>query len=217
MTRLGLISDVHASPEAVAQALSIFAQAGVDAIYCAGDIAGYNNGLLPTIKLLRQSQCLCVAGNHDLLYLDHHDDDSGQEACNASRYLKQLPLYYQQWIDNKNLYMVHAQPPDSCHGGIKLLDRYGRLLVDKVQLWSKKLAGFEADVLVVGHTHQVYAEWLGDTFVVNPGSTVFNHSCAILSLPAMHVEWFPLGGLAIKTTWNWGEHMVYSGSGLKSR
>jgi predicted phosphodiesterase len=38
-------------------------------------------------------------------------------------------------------------------------------------------------VLVVGHTHQVFAETVGGVLVVNPGSSAFNHSCAILSLP----------------------------------
>lgn len=61
-----------------------------------------------------------------------------------------------------------------------------------------------SDLLVVGHTHQVYAERLGGTLVINPGSTLFNHSCAVLHLPAQRVEWFAVGG-AIRRVWNWGD------------
>ena len=105
--------------------------------------------------------------------------------------------------------MVHAQPPDGCHGGIKLLDKEGQLQADKVAQWAEKLQSFDYDVLVVGHTHQVYAELIGDTLVVNPGSSVFNNCCAILRLPEMTVEMLPLSGKTIEKTWNWGEHVIY--------
>ena len=39
-TRIGLISDVHATPEPVAEALALFKSQAVDEIFCLGDIAG---------------------------------------------------------------------------------------------------------------------------------------------------------------------------------
>jgi predicted phosphodiesterase len=54
----------------------------------------------------------------------------------------------------------------------------------------------------VGHTHQVYAEQLGKVFVVNPGSSIFNHSCMILSLPDLQLQTFSLGGQEIVKCWN---------------
>ncbi len=206
MALIGLISDVHAAPEPVAEALAIFAQAGVEQVLCAGDIAGYMDEPEQTIKLLLDNHCQTISGNHDLLYLDHHEDEPANETVS---FLKSLPAFYKNTIAGKSLYMVHAQPPDGCHGGIKLLDKNGDLLTDKVALWSDKLRDFDYDVLVVGHTHQVFVEVLGDTLVVNPGSSVFNNSCAILHLPEMTVELFALSGKTIQTTWNWGEHVIY--------
>ncbi len=206
MPLIGLISDVHAAPEPVAEALAIFAQAGVDQILCAGDIAGYMDQLDETVKLLVENNCQTIMGNHDLLYLDHLDDEAESAAIS---FLRQLPASYQANIADKRLYMVHAQPPDGCHGGIKLLDKEGQLQADKVAQWAEKLQSFDYDVLVVGHTHQVYAELIGDTLVVNPGSSVFNHCCAILRLPEMTVEMLPLSGKTIEKTWNWGEHVIY--------
>ncbi len=206
MALIGLVSDVHAAPEPLAEALSIFAKAGVNQVLCAGDIAGYNPQLEQTIKLLMENNCQTISGNHDLLYLDHCDD----AAKNTSiAYLQQLPATYETIIEDKSLYMVHAQPPDGCHGGIKLLDKKGELLVDRVQQWSDSLYSFDFDVLVVGHTHQVFAEVLGDTLVVNPGSSAFNNCCAILHLPEMTVEMIALSGKKIERTWNWGEHVIY--------
>ncbi len=206
MSLIGLLSDVHATPEPVAEALSIFTKAGVDHVLCAGDIAGYHAQLEQTISLLVEANCRCIVGNHDLVYLDHHRDASDDK---AAVYLKQLPVFYETVIDDNNLYMVHAQPPALCHGGIKLLNKDAEIQRDKVEQWSKKLHGFNYDVLVVGHTHQVFAEFLGGTLVINPGSSAFNNSCAILHLPELTVESFALCGKPLEKTWNWGEHVIY--------
>jgi predicted phosphodiesterase len=208
VTAIGLISDVHAAPGPVAEALARFRQAGVAKVFCAGDIAGYHEELAATVDLLVESGCRSIHGNHDLLYLDHLDAD-GDDAVAA--WLRALPACIDTTLADCRLYMVHAHPPEACHGGIKLLDREGRLLAERVAEWRARLHGFAADVLVVGHTHQVFAEWLGDTLVVNPGSTAFNHACAILHLPERRVEFLPLSGQAIVKTWNWGDHVIRGG------
>ena len=206
MAKIGLISDVHASPEPVAEALSIFAREGVDQVLCAGDVAGYMDKLEQTIRLLVESDCQTIIGNHDLLYLDHHEDEPDNQAI---AYLKQLPASYETVIEDNSLYMVHAQPPDSCHGGIKLLNKDAEVQMDKVEQWSKKLHDFNYDVLVIGHTHQVFAVFMGGTLVVNPGSSAFNNSCAILRLPELTVEVFALCGKPVVKTWNWGQNVIY--------
>jgi putative phosphoesterase len=206
MTLIGLISDVHAAPEPVAEALAIFANAGVSQVFCAGDIAGYMDQLDETIKLLVENDCQTIMGNHDLQYIDHHDEESDDRAIT---FLKQLPATIETIIDGKSVYMVHAQPPDECHGGIKLLDKTGKIQTDRVALWAERLQSFNHDVLIVGHTHQVFSKIIADTLVINPGSSVFNNCCAILRLPEMTVETFSLSGKEIEKTWNWGEHVIY--------
>ena len=206
MALIGLISDVHAAPEPVAEALAIFANAGVSQVFCAGDIAGYMDQLDETIKLLVEHDCQTIMGNHDLLYIDHHEDESDNKAIT---FLKQLPATIETIIEGKSVYMVHAQPPDKCHGGIKLLDKTGQIQTDRVALWIERLQSFDHDVLIVGHTHQVFSKVIADTLVINPGSSVFNNCCAILRLPEITVETFSLSGKGIEQTWNWGEHVIY--------
>lgn len=208
MTSIGLISDIHSTPAPVAEALSIFEREGVDQVLCAGDIAGYREDLDQTIALLVESGCRTIRGNHDLLHLDHFGDEPDNRAV---EFLEQLPATIDMTIENKRLYMVHAQPPDACHGGIKLRDRTGEVQPDRVAHWANELQEFDFDVLVVGHTHQVFAERVGNILVVNPGSSAFNYSCAILRLPEMTVEFFPLSGKQIEKTWNWSEHVIYGG------
>ncbi len=198
-TRIGLVSDVHSSPGPLGQALEVFSNEHVDQIICAGDIAGYYDTLAPTIELLAQSNCKAIVGNHDQSYLEKtsRDDESPIRA-----YLQLLPQTLDLEIEQKRVLVVHANPPSEQHGGIKLLDQQGQVMQDRKDEWSMTLAELEYDVLIVGHTHQVYAEQLGDVLVVNPGSTVFNHSCMILSLPGLSVQTFALGNQQIVKCWN---------------
>ncbi len=201
MKKIGLISDPHASPEPVAEALAIFSQEKVDEIWCTGDIAGYGEELSKTILLLEQSHCDSILGNHEQWYLDENTE---QVDPGTKNYLNSLPQIIQKEIEGKRLYMVHASQPDSMIEGIRLLDKTGDLIEEEKQAWTACLARFEHDVLIVGHTHQVFAEKLGNTLVINPGSTCFNHSCAILTLPDLDVQWFSLSDKPIQKSWNWG-------------
>jgi len=198
-TRIGLISDVHSSPGPLAEALEIFSSEQVDDIICCGDIAGYYDSLEPTIGLLARSNCKAIVGNHDQGYLEKPPQD-GESSIRT--YLQTLPQTLDLEIAGKRIFVVHANPPSEQHGGIKLLDQQGELRQDRINEWTMALTGFEHDVLIVGHTHQVYAVQLGDVFVINPGSSVFNHSCMILSLPDLSVQTYALGKQEIIKCWN---------------
>jgi putative phosphoesterase len=206
-TRIGLISDVHSSPVALAEALRIFADQQVDDIICAGDIAGYYDTLLPTIRLLIQADCKTIIGNHDQSWLEknaaeYENTDGSPENSEIRSYLQQLPQTLELSIEGKRLFVVHANPPSEQHGGIKLRDRYGNVVAERKADWTQSLADFDHDVLIVGHTHQVYAEQLGRVLVINPGSAPFNHSCMVLSLPDLRVDTYALGDREITHSWN---------------
>jgi len=100
--------------------------------------------------------------------------------------------------------VVHASPPQSLTQGIILLDQYENIMLNEKERWAGQIKEYAFDVLVVGHTHQVFAEKLGKTLIINPGSTKFNHTCAVLSLPEMETRIFPLSGKAPLKVWNWG-------------
>lgn len=200
-TMIGIISDVHASPAPLKQALEIFAQAGVAEIICAGDIAGYFDQTAECIELLERYPCKTIMGNHDESFLQEikSPEDRNSHTC---RYLQSLPLKLELTVEQKSIYVVHAEPPTAMHGGIKLLDQQGEFENDRVSAWEKHLADFAYDVLIVGHTHQVFCLRMGETLVINPGSSQFNHSCMILTLPEMDVQTFNLEHKEIVKCWN---------------
>lgn len=197
-----MLSDPHATPTPVAEALEVFRREHVGRILCAGDIAGYGNALNETIGLLREAGTVCVLGNHDLWYLARHRG----EVPLVDTYLETLPRKLELMVEGCSIYMVHAQPPEANCGGIRLRNKQGSLDATAVAGWAPRLAGFGQHVLVVGHTHQVYAEQFGTPLLINPGSCTFNHSCAILTLPELRTEWFPLCGKPISPVWHWGDH-----------
>lgn len=199
-TRLGLISDIHSSIAPLDEALSIFKKNQVDCIICAGDIAGYGEDeLTQTVKLLKENNCYVIAGNHDVAPSLQKQPD-----IELNSFFLSLPKHLELTFNDKKIYVVHANPPEQLHGGIKLLDQAGDLINHKVKKWQKELASFEYDILIIGHTHQVFSEYLNKTLVINPGSTAYNNSCMILTLPDMTVSTYALQNKEIIKSWNWG-------------
>jgi putative phosphoesterase len=199
-TRLGLISDVHASPEPLAAALDLLREQGAERVICAGDIAGYGDALEATVDLLVASGCDAICGNHDRWHLEQA---RGAPPGPVERYLAALPRTLDLTVDGCRVHVVHASPPGSLMDGIRLLDEDGDLLEAQRQAWSERLAAFDHDLLIVGHTHQLFAERLGTTLVVNPGSTLFNRSCALVELPSLVTRLLPLPGEQARRACSW--------------
>ena len=200
-TQLGIISDPHATPAALEYALCVFKQRKIDTIICAGDIAGYFDQLAATVKLLNKHRVQCILGNHDQDFLAESNNTNADEY----RFLQQLPLTLSLNIERTRIYVVHAQPPEALHGGIKLLNIDGEVITSRIKQWEKQLHNTDYDILIVGHTHQVFAQQIADTLVINPGSTAFNHSAMILTLPQKQIEIITLENREVVKCWNWGK------------
>ena len=160
--KLAIISDVHANLEALRATLAEISTRAVDRIVCLGDIIGYNANPDECIALLRQSDPLCVAGNHDRAVTRQITTDGfGHTAARAIRwtrprlcadalaYLEALPLAAS--IEDQ-LVAVHGalHPNGGC---------------ETVRLATDELRGFtfaalsrhpsRARICAFGHTHRV--------------------------------------------------------------
>jgi putative phosphoesterase len=200
--KIGLISDVHATVAPVKEALTLFRQNNVDITICVGDIAGYGEELDQTVEMLLKGKCQVISGNHDTWFLEKHVPEDQQWIIN---YFATLPAILDFTVEEKHLYVVHASPPRSNMKGIKLLDKHGEIIPARKERWTNNIERFNYDVLIVGHTHQVFSERLGNTLVINPGSTKFNHTCAVLTLPDLEVQIFPLSNKEPQKVWKWSQ------------
>jgi putative phosphoesterase len=176
MTRLAIISDVHADVHAVQDALTRIDQLGCDRIVCAGDIVDY--GLFPeeTIDVLRTRNILCIRGNHDRWAVGRGSADDpnnvGAEVHHTSgfdlsrdaiAFLARLPKRWDAVLDGVRVAVRHGTPKSDMDGVDPRL-----ALGPDVRRW---LADVDADVLVVGHTHLAFAlRAAGGGLVVNPGA-----------------------------------------------
>lgn len=163
VTRLAIISDVHADVHALRDALVQVDRLGVDRVVCCGDLLDY--GLFPdeTLALLRERHVATIRGNHDRWALTGGVDASGWDLSEASRaFLGALPIRWRAWVGGLWVLATHARPGNDTHG----------IAPDAP---DDELAGLldasSADVLLVGHTHAPFARVLRDgRLVCNPGA-----------------------------------------------
>jgi predicted phosphodiesterase len=156
VTRLGVVSDIHANLHALDAALAFLATQELDGYVCAGDLVGY--GPLPNecVRRVLDLPATCVAGNHDLIALGRLTD----ERC--------IPLARDslRWtraeLDDDARARLAALPLGTTVDGIAL--HHGapgdpqRYVVSDAEAFAC-LDGLHAGlrVLVLGHTHRPMA------------------------------------------------------------
>jgi predicted phosphodiesterase len=176
--RLAILSDIHSNLEALERSLAAIEDAEVDAIYCLGDVVGYNADPARCVELVREHCAGVVRGNHDAAVAT--DDaiealpSDGRQAARHNRrclsdeqlnYLANLPLT----LTVENCTFVHATP--DAPTAWKRLTTYPAA--------QEQFAHFDTDICFIGHTHvpAVMADTLGvlqvrrgHRYLVNVGS-----------------------------------------------
>jgi diadenosine tetraphosphatase ApaH/serine/threonine PP2A family protein phosphatase len=74
--RAAVLSDVHSNQPALEAVLTAAEEAGVEQIWCLGDVVGYGAQPDPCAELIRERCQICLVGNHDLAVLDALDTSS---------------------------------------------------------------------------------------------------------------------------------------------
>lgn len=176
--RLAVLSDIHSNLEALDRSLQAIESERVDAIYCLGDVVGYNADPSACVERVRERCDGIVLGNHDAAVAREEGVDvlppDGQAAVKHNRaqlsddqlsYLADLPLRDQV----ANCTFVHATPDEPT--AWKRLTSYPAA--------QGQFDHFDTDVCFIGHTHipAVMADTLGvlqvragHRFLVNVGS-----------------------------------------------
>jgi diadenosine tetraphosphatase ApaH/serine/threonine PP2A family protein phosphatase len=67
--RAAVLSDVHSNQPALEAVLTAVDEAGVDELWCLGDVVGYGAQPDSCTDLIRERCDVCLAGNHDLAVL----------------------------------------------------------------------------------------------------------------------------------------------------
>jgi len=169
--RIALFSDIHANLPALEAFFEDIERTKPDAVYCLGDLVGYNIWPNEVINAIRKRGIPTIAGNYDF-GIGRTSDDCGcayksdDEKANGAisisytnslvnheerQYLRTLPahirLEFQLNNDKLNLLLVHGSP--------RKINEY--LFEDRDQKSMLRIMEqADADIMCFGHTHKPY-------------------------------------------------------------
>lgn len=176
MQKIGIISDVHANLEGLEKALAFLQGAKVDTILCAGDLVERGEDGDAVVQRIRDLAIPTVLGNHDMLARNN------QNYC--LKYPERFPNY--PVLTEETLRFVETLPPTlhferggkricMAHGAPWHVDTYIYLRQPPAQFY-RVLEEAEADIVILGHTHQPMLIEVEDKgWILNAGSTSNNH------------------------------------------
>jgi diadenosine tetraphosphatase ApaH/serine/threonine PP2A family protein phosphatase len=150
--RYAVIADIHANLTALMAVLTdIYKKEDIGEVWCLGDIVGYGPDPSQCIELLRRTNHICVAGNHDLAAIGEIDTaDFNPDAAAAIQwttrqlstqdrvYIKSLPLV----IEREDFTLVHGSPRQPVWE-----------YVMSISTAKENFAHFKSSFCLVCHTH----------------------------------------------------------------
>lgn len=169
--RIALFSDIHANLPALNACLQSIEDHKPDAIYCLGDLVGYNIWPNEVIHEIRRRGIPTLAGNYDqgiglmsddcgCAYKTDEEKEMGKISISFTnslvkeeerKYLRTLPAHirveFQLNHDKLNLLMVHGSP--------RKMNEYLFEDRDEKGLW-RIMEHADADIMCFGHTHKPY-------------------------------------------------------------
>ncbi len=158
--RYGVLADIHANLHALRVALSTLEREGVDRYIVAGDLVGYGPAPNECVELVAGLDCICVAGNHDLIALQRL---SG-ERCIA---LARDSLSWTRRVLGADARAFLASLPQRAATADGVVVAHGSLsdpqeYVARTRQADAQLAQAAAElpgtrVLILGHTHRPWA------------------------------------------------------------
>lgn len=192
--KIALFSDIHANLPALESFFKDVDTRQTDAIYCLGDLVGYNIWPNEVINEIRKRGIPTIAGNYDF-GIGRHSDDCGcayktdDEKANGAvsisftneivkdeerAYLRTLPAHikveFQLNNDKLNLLLVHGSP--------RRINEY--LFEDREEKSMLRIMhDADADIMCFGHTHKPYHRALNDG---TDGRDHFRHAINIGSV-----------------------------------
>jgi putative phosphoesterase len=181
--KIALFSDIHANLPALEACFKSIDEQKPDAVYCLGDLVGYNIWSNEVVNEIRKRGIPTIAGNYDFgigrmsnecgcAYKTEPEKDMGKISISFTntllkdeerKYLRTLPAHikveFQLNEDKLNLLLVHGSP--------RKINEYLFEDRDEKSL-IRIMESADADIMCFGHTHKPYHRILPTTHEENP-------------------------------------------------
>ncbi len=149
--RVAAITDIHANLPALEAVLGASEAAGVEEIWCLGDVVGYGVEPDACTDLVRERCSVCLSGNHDIAVLGGLDIAAFSEAAAAAV----------EWtrgnVTERTLEFLRELEPSGERGGLGLFHASPRDPVwEYVLSGEQAAAGMDANprrIGLIGHSH----------------------------------------------------------------
>ncbi len=198
--KVAVLSDIHANLHALETVVQDAEKKGAQLFLNAGDSVGFGACPNEVLNLLYEKNVLSVCGNFDSEVLQDTSKDKGvkklaltytnnvlTEPCKV--YLHSFPTEMKLELVGKKVLVTHASPKSSTE----------HLYHDTPEARLKKIASdAEADLIIVGHSHDPFYRQAAGVSFVNPGSVGRpgdgnpQTAYAMLSFNPLNVELFRL-------------------------
>ena len=195
--RLAIISDIHCNLVALDTVLANIEKQHVDQLLCTGDVVGLGPQPREVLARLQTIACPVVMGNNDGWTLQPVPKEHSQL---EAQYLQDINVWglnqltdadkayigtFQPTItmslsENKTLLAYHGSP----HSYHKILDS-----TTPDQQLEEAFQGFQADIMVGGHTHMQMFRRYKQQIILNPGSVGLALDRAFPTTEARNAPW----------------------------
>ncbi len=169
--KIALFSDIHSNLPALEAFFSDLETRNTDAVYCLGDLVGYNVWPNEVINEIRKRGIPTIAGNYDFgvgrasddcgcAYKTDDEKAMGIQSISLTnqlvkkderQYLRTLPAHFQveYQLDNDHLFLLMV------HGSPRKINEY--LFEDREEKSMMRIMETSnADIMFFGHTHKPY-------------------------------------------------------------
>jgi predicted phosphodiesterase len=153
--RVAVVSDIHANRHAFEAVLADVDAAGVDELWCLGDLVGYGADPDACVELARERAAICLAGNHDLAVTGALGiEEFSKGAAISARWTRET-------IAEENVVFLRGLEPAGEDAGIGLYHASPRdpvwEYVLSVPLAERCLDAASQRVSLIGHSHVALA------------------------------------------------------------
>jgi putative phosphoesterase len=186
--KIALFSDIHANLPAMEAVFSDLEKRKPDAVYCLGDLVGYNVWPNEVVQEIRRRGIPCIAGNYDHGVGRNLDDCGCAYKVDTDKALGAISINLtNQWMRNEERAYLRSLPEHirltfnlheealsvlMVHGSPRRINEY--LFEDREEKsLLRMMEEYDSDLLFFGHTHKPFHKAMA---CVKDGKTAYRHA-----------------------------------------
>jgi len=178
--KLGVISDIHGNLEALKAVIAMLKSKEVQIVINTGDNVGYSAHPEECLELIKSFNVFSVQGNYDdAVAFDRQECGCGK-GDKLTRKLRHASLEWTtknvrpEWkkylgtLPRRNEIVIRNRTVFAAHGSPSTINEF--IYKDDIKALKRVAGSVDAEIIILGHTHQPYVVNIDGKLMVNSGS-----------------------------------------------